>query len=154
MKAKFKKLLFLFFHFLFAIACYVGISAIFAAFDCGTSRELLQQDKTTAPSYALQSLIAYRFCIYLIPAVLLFLFKRVVQKKDFKKSIVSAFNTQFISYAIIAAVWKMCGQDFYWGVVLFEAMDSFVLLVGLALTLSLNISFAKFFEESEENKEK
>ena len=135
-------------YFVIAIGLFVAISAIFALFDCGTAWDLLKENKATAPAYALPTLIAYRIIIYTIPSIIFFLFKLIVMKIQLKKALVDAFNIQFASYAIAGALWKLAGMDYYWNTNLFDVMDSFILLAGLALSFGAKITvFSKTFEE-------
>ena len=133
-------------YFIYYAAFFAFVSCVFVINDCGSAWELLKENRTTAPNYALLTLILYRITIYSLPALLVFIFKVTIIKVRYKKAVIDSFNMQFISYSIVAALWKLAGMDYYFGADLFNAMDSFILLVGLVLSITAKVSTSKPYE--------
>ena len=132
------------------IALFLTISAFFTIRDCGTAWELLRENKETAPSFALPTLIAYRFLIYFIPALVIFVIEIIRHKNKVLKRIVLAFNVQFITYAFIMSLTKITGLDYYCNLNIFDSMDAYILLAGLGISIATKTFIDTPIKEPEE----
>ncbi|MDX9691479.1 MAG: DUF1643 domain-containing protein [Acholeplasmataceae bacterium] len=80
--------------------------------------------------------ILFRFLIYFMPAIVVWLFIKIKIKR-LKFDIVESFKYQFILFTFLKASWVFSGMDYITSIGLFDLMDSFVIVAGLFLTLIL-----------------
>ena len=109
-----------------------GLGWVLAYFDIGAMWKTLSQTKFSDIG-AWLSLIGYRICVYLLPAIILSLYPYDKRLKWMSRFIIW-LNWTFFIYLISKAVFYFLAFNLVLDLELFENLDNIVLLMGYILT--------------------
>lgn len=118
---------------IFSILLFALITLGFALADSGIGWEQLD-DNFSWGSYIL--LITYRFLIYFIPGLLLWLINKLKCFK-LKGNIVEFYTIQFVSYTVVKLIWEFFALDYILSTEIFNRIDTSIVIVALFLSLVL-----------------